>query len=126
MDFRALPGTPIKAAAHGVVIGTGDTDMACRGASYGRWVMIRHKNGLSTLYAHFDLIKVREGQNVDMGDLLGYSGNTGYSTGPHLHFTVFVADAVNIQDFPSKSCPKAIFRIPVAAQNAYLDPQAYL
>lgn len=126
MDFRASPGTPIKSAGDGIVIGTGDTDSVCRGASYGRWVMVQHKNGLSSLYAHLDLIKVSEGQNVEVGDLLGYSGNTGYSTGPHLHFGLFVANAVNIQDFPSKSCAKAIFRIPVAAHNAYLDPQSYL
>jgi murein DD-endopeptidase MepM/ murein hydrolase activator NlpD len=126
MDFRASPGTQIKSAADGIVIGTGDTDKVCRGASYGRWVMVRHKNGLSSLYAHLELIKVSEGQSVQVGELLGYSGNTGYSTGPHLHFGLFVANAVNIQDFPSKSCAKAIFRIPVAAHNAYLDPQAYL
>ncbi len=126
MDFRASPGTPIKSAGDGIVIGTGDTDRVCRGASYGRWVMVQHKNGLSSLYAHLDLIKVSEGQNVEVGDLLGYSGNTGYSTGPHLHFGLFVANAVNIQDFPSKSCAKAVFRIPVAAHNAYLDPQSYL
>lgn len=126
MDFRAAPGTPITSAGDGIVIGAGDTDKVCRGASYGRWVMVRHKNGLSTLYAHLDLIKVSEGQSVQVGELLGYSGNTGYSTGPHLHFGLFVANAVNIQDFPSKSCAKAVFRIPVAAHNAYLDPQAYL
>ena len=126
MDFRASPGTPIKSAADGMVIGAGDTDKVCRGASYGRWVMVQHKNGLSSLYAHLELIKVSEGQSVQVGDLLGYTGNTGYSTGPHLHFGLFVASAVNIQDFPSKSCAKAVFRIPVAAHNAYLDPQAYL
>lgn len=126
MDFRAAPGTPIKASGDGVVVGTGNTDTACRGASYGKWVMIKHKNGLSSLFAHLDLIKVHEGDQVQMGDIIGYSGNTGYSTGPHLHFTVYVSSAVSIQNFPSKSCVGAIFRIPVAPMNAYLDPEAYL
>jgi murein DD-endopeptidase MepM/ murein hydrolase activator NlpD len=48
-DFRATMGTPIKAAADGVVLGIGDTDQACRYASYGKWVLIKHKNGLSSL-----------------------------------------------------------------------------
>jgi murein DD-endopeptidase MepM/ murein hydrolase activator NlpD len=71
------------------------------------------------------LIKVNPGDNLSAGDLVGYSGNTGYSTGPHLHFTVIVSSAVQIDNLPSKSCPGAVFRIPVAAQNAYLDPEAY-
>lgn len=126
MDFAAPMDTPIKAALGGLVIGTGDTDRACRGASYGRWVMIRHPNGLSTMYAHFDLIKVSEGQQVNTGDIIGYSGSTGYATGPHLHFGLFVTSASKIVDLPSKACPGAIFHIPVAAFNGYLDPQAYL
>jgi len=126
IDFAAPMGTPIMAALDGVVIGTGDTDRACRGASYGRWVMIRHSNGLSTMYAHFELIKVNEGQQVSTGDIIGYSGSTGYATGPHLHFGLFVSSATKIVDLPSKACPGAIFHIPVAPANAYLDPQAYL
>lgn len=126
MDFRATPGTPIKAAGDGLVVGTGDTDRVCRGASYGRWVMIKHKNGLSTIYGHLELIKVTEGQQVKMGDTIGYSGATGYATGPHLHFGLFVSGVVQIVDLPSKTCPKAVFHIPVAPPKGYLDPQAYL
>jgi murein DD-endopeptidase MepM/ murein hydrolase activator NlpD len=126
IDFRASPGTPIKAASDGVILGTGNTDTACRGASYGKWVMIKHRNGLSSLYGHLELIKVNEGDQVQVGDTIGYSGNTGYSTGPHLHFTVYVSSAVTIQNLPSKSCVGAVFHIPVAPMNAYLDPQAYL
>lgn len=126
VDFRAAPGTPIKAAGDGIVVGTGDTDRVCSGASYGRWVMMKHKNGLSTLYGHLELIKVGKGQEVGVGDVIGYSGNTGYATGPHLHFTLLVSSAVQIIDLPSKSCPKAVFHIPVAPLKGYLDPQAYL
>ncbi len=126
VDFGASPGTPIKAAGDGTVIGQGDTDRVCPGASYGRWIMIRHQNGLSTIYGHLELIKVTEGQTVQVGDIIGYSGSTGYATGPHLHFGLFVSSAVSIRDLPSKSCPGAIFHIPVAPLNAYLDPEAYL
>ncbi len=125
-DFRAAPGTPISAAGDGTVTATGDTDRVCAGASYGKWVLIGHKNGLSTLYAHLDLIKVFQGQSVNVGDLVGYSGNTGYSTGPHLHFTVFASSAMQIVDLPSKSCKGAVFHIPAAPAKGYLDPEAYL
>jgi murein DD-endopeptidase MepM/ murein hydrolase activator NlpD len=125
-DFRAAPGSVVIAVASGEVVATGDTDKVCPGASYGRWVMVRHRNGLSSLYAHLELIKVRAGQEVETGDTLGYSGNTGYSTGPHLHFTVYVSSAVDVVDLPSKSCKGAVFHIPVAAANAYLDPLDYL
>ncbi|MFZ2832064.1 MAG: peptidoglycan DD-metalloendopeptidase family protein [Minisyncoccia bacterium] len=125
-DFSASPGTPVKAMLSGTVIGAGDTDVACPGGSYGRWVLIKHDNGLASIYAHFSLIKVFEGQVVNTGDLIGYSGNTGYSTGPHLHLGVFVADAVRVENLPSKSCGGRVYRMPVAATNAYLDPMDYL
>ncbi len=126
VDFGTSPGTPIKSVADGVVVGTGDTDTACRGASYGKWVLIRHKNGLASLYGHLNLIKVKQGDSVESGDLIAYSGNTGYSTGPHLHLSIFVGSAVKVADLPSKSCAKAVFHLPVAPLNAYLDPEAYL
>lgn len=125
-DFKASVGTPVKAVLSGTVIGTGDTDLTCPGASYGRWVLIRHNNGLASLYAHFSLVKVSMGQTVDTGELIGYSGNTGYTTGPHLHLTVFAAAAVSVQNLPSKSCGGRIYTMPIAAINAYLDPMDYL
>ena len=126
VDFAASPGTPIKAVGDGIVLGTGDTDIACRGASYGRWVMIKHPNGLSTIYGHLQLIKVGTGQEVSAGDTIGYSGATGYETGPHLHLGVFVSSVVKIVDLPSKSCTGAVFRIPVSPLNGYLDPLSYM
>jgi murein DD-endopeptidase MepM/ murein hydrolase activator NlpD len=126
VDFAASQGTPIKAVADGVVETTGDTDAACRGASYGRFVFIRHKNGLASIYGHLSLIKVGAGQEVSTGDIIGYSGATGYATGPHLHLGLFVSSAVNVVNLPSKSCAGAVFRIPVAPLNAYLDPLSYM
>ncbi|MEI6296163.1 MAG: peptidoglycan DD-metalloendopeptidase family protein [bacterium] len=128
VDFRARQGTPLRATADGFVMGTGDTDISCKDASYGRWVLIKHKNGLATLYGHLELIKAKAGQEIHTGDIIGYSGNTGYSEAPHLHFTVFVGNAVRIAgptEYKSKTCGTYL-RLPLAPLNAYLDPQVYL
>ncbi len=126
MDFAANRGTPVKAASGGTIMGVGNTDTACPKSSYGKWVLIRHNNGLSTLSAHLDLIKVTEGQIVEIGDIIGYSGNTGYATGPHLHFTVFASEGVQIGSFASKACSGRTYTMPLpTAKNAYLDPEIY-
>lgn len=125
-DFGASVGTPVKSMLSGTIIGTGNTDLTCPGASYGRWVLIRHNNGLASLYAHLSLIKAVEGQVVNTGDVIGYSGNSGYSTGPHLHLTVFAAAGVKVESRPSKSCGGRSYTLPLAAFNAYLDPMDYL
>lgn len=125
IDLAGSIGTRVTAAASGVIMGTGDTDLACPSASYGRWVLIQHGNGLSTLYAHLSLIKVAKGQNVSAGEVIGYSGITGYSTGPHLHFTVYATQGVQIVNRPSKVC-NATYVLPVADLKAYLNPLDYL
>ncbi len=125
IDLRAAIGTPIKSAADGVVIGTGNTDLVCAGASYGQWVFIQHNNGLSTLYGHLSLIKAVKGQKVSTGDIIGYSGQTGYATGPHLHFTVYATQGVQIMSRPSAVC-KGTYVMPLADLKAYLNPLAYL
>ena len=128
IDFGVPIGTPVKSAGNGVVYGSGNTDTACYGVSYGKWVLIRHENGLATLYAHLSIIKVTTGDNVQSGDIIGYSGNTGYSTGPHLHFTVYAADGVHISgptEYKSKICGTYL-RMPLAPRAAYLNPLSYL
>jgi len=125
IDFRASIGTEVYAAARGKVVGTGNTDLIPQCYSYGKWVLVEHYNGLSTLYAHLSLIKVEAGQELATGDIVGYSGKTGYSTGPHLHFGVYATQGVRVQKFDnSKNCKNAI--IPIAPLNAYLDPESYL
>ncbi|MEK7081044.1 MAG: peptidoglycan DD-metalloendopeptidase family protein, partial [Patescibacteria group bacterium] len=89
VDFRASVGTPVKAMAGGVVAGTGDTDKQCPGASFGRFIFIKYDNGLSSAYGHLSLIKANTGERVTRGQVVAYSGNTGYSTGPHLHVSVY-------------------------------------
>ncbi|MFZ2303395.1 MAG: peptidoglycan DD-metalloendopeptidase family protein [Minisyncoccia bacterium] len=128
IDFGVSVGTPVKAMLPGKIIGTGNTDQYNGCYSYGKWVLVEHFNGLSMLYAHLSLIKVSNGQSVSTGDLVGYSGNTGYSTGPHLHLSVFVSAAVEIIRLGDvkkiTNCADA--SIPVAALNAYLNPMDYL
>lgn len=124
VDFKALMGTPVYADGDGVVDGVGDTDIVCPRASFGKWVFIRNSNGLATTYGHLSLIKAVAGQHVSAGDLIGYSGNTGYSTGPHLHISVYASQAVSVQSRPSKVC-NGIYTMPIAPLNAYLNPLDY-
>lgn len=124
IDFRASRGTPVKASLSGIVVGTGNTDEQRGCYSYGKWILIKHPNGLSTLYGHLDLIKVSAGQNVQTGEVIGYSGQTGYSTGPHLHVTVYASQGVEIQKYSSSINCKNV-SIPVSSINAYLDPILY-
>lgn len=125
VDFRATIGTKVMTAGSGIVKGVGDTDIICPGASWGKWVLIEHGNGLSTIYGHLSLIKVSEGQTVIVGDTIGYSGSSGYSTGPHLHLTVYASEGVQVTNLKSSVC-KGTYRIPIANPNAYLDPMLYL
>lgn len=83
LDLRAPVGTPILAAQGGTVIYAGS-----RIRGYGRMVVISHLNGITTIYAHQSRLFVRKGQRVKQGQRIGLSGNTGHSTGPHLHFEV--------------------------------------
>jgi len=124
IDFRASRGTPVKSALNGTVLGTGNTDEQRGCYSYGKWILIEHSNGLSTLYGHLDLIKVVTGQKVETGEVIGYSGQTGYSTGPHLHLTVYASQGVQIQKYSSSINCKNV-SIPVSGINAYLDPMLY-
>jgi murein DD-endopeptidase MepM/ murein hydrolase activator NlpD len=126
VDFGTPTGTPVKALASGSVIGSGNTDLVCRGASYGNWVFIKYDNGLASVYGHLSLVKATAGQRVSAGDVVAYSGASGYATGPHLHVSIFPNDAVNIASFPSKACAGRTITIPTAAANAYLDPMLYL
>ncbi len=128
VDFGAPRGTAIHAPLAGTVRATGNTDLVPGCYSWGKWTLVDHANGLSTLYAHQDVISVTPGQSVSTGDIIGYTGNTGYSTGPHLHFTVYAKSGVTVRKFNEiktvTSCGPA--STPVAATEAYIDPMLYL
>jgi len=85
VDIANRCGTPIYAAAGGKVI---LVDEVGWNRGYGNYMMIRHPNGVETLYAHFTSIVSSVNDYVDQGDLIGYMGTTGHSTGCHLHFEV--------------------------------------
>lgn len=126
VDFRASVGTPVKSMANGTVAGVGDTDIYCRGASFGKWVFIKYDNGLSSTYGHLSAIQAKAGQRVSTGDIVGLSGNTGHSTGPHLHVAVYASEGADVKTVPSLSCAGKTFIMPIAATKAYLDPMLYL
>jgi murein DD-endopeptidase MepM/ murein hydrolase activator NlpD len=125
IDLRASVGTPVKSALLGTVVGVGNTGTVRTCYSYGKWVLIQHPNGLSTLYAHLSLQSVSEGQSVSTGQIIGYSGNTGYTTGPHLHFGVYASQGIEVVKLTNSRNCRGV-RLPVADFKAYLNPLSYL
>lgn len=126
LDMRASIGTEVKAMANGVVVGVGDTDIYCKGASFGKWVFIKYDNGLSSTFGHLSAIYAKKGDKVKAGTVVALSGNTGHSTGPHLHITVYASDGAKVDTVPSLSCSGKTFIMPIAASTSYLDPMLYL
>jgi len=85
IDYGMPVGTPILAAASGRVLAIGNNGRY----QYGRYIAIKHTDNFFTLYAHLSRESVTVGQLVNQGDIIGHSGNTGFSTGPHLHLGVY-------------------------------------
>jgi murein DD-endopeptidase MepM/ murein hydrolase activator NlpD len=102
IDLAAPTGTPVYATADGVV------ERAERFSSYGLFVSIEHGGNLETRYAHMSRLAVAAGERVRKGDVIGYVGSTGRSTGPHLHYEVRVAgQAVNPIPYMAEAGPAA-------------------
>lgn len=126
VDFGTPIGTPVKSVADGIVIGTGNTDLIRGCYSYGGWVLIQHPNGLSSLYGHLSGTGVKVGDKLSAGETFAYSGNTGYSTGPHLHLTIFASDGVEVGTYHSSTPCNGISMPLPTKKNAYLDPLPFL
>lgn len=122
VDFGVSVGTKVFTALSGKVIAL-NTKVASM-CQYGKWVLVQHDNGLSTLYAHLSLVSVNTGDIVTTGQQIGYSGDTGYSTGPHLHFSVYASRAVEFKDYKCNN--GATVPIPISAFTGYLNPMDYL
>ena len=90
VDINASVGAPIVAADGGTVVTVGNDP-----AGYGIYVAIYHSGGRSTLYAHMNAAAVSAGQTVSQGQIIGYAGSSGVSTGPHLHFEIAVDGALH-------------------------------
>lgn len=129
IDIGAPIGTPVQAALGGTVLDTGNTDLVRSCYSFGKWIMIVHGNGLSTIYSHLSTIDVSKGQSVSTGQVIGLSGMTGYATGPHIHFGVYATEGTQImtlRQFRGATIGCADAKMPVATLEAYLNPLSYL
>lgn len=128
MDLGTPTGTQLKAPLTGTVRMTGNTDLVPGCYSWGKWILIDHPNGLSTMFAHLSQFVAVPGQKVSTGEVVAYSGSTGYSTGPHLHYTLYVTEGVEVKQFNQfkkvTGCGAALS--PFAAIEAYLDPLDFL
>lgn len=91
LDIAAPIGTSIYAVADGTVV-----DSASSRYGYGRWVAVRHTNGLVSVYAHLSAVTASPGQAVKRGDVIARMGSTGFSTGSHLHFIVYAPNTFKI------------------------------
>jgi murein DD-endopeptidase MepM/ murein hydrolase activator NlpD len=98
LDLAANTGTPVNAALDGRISTVGFNSV------YGKYIIISHNGGYQTMYAHLSLTSVQQGAYVYQGTKIGEVGNTGYSTGPHLHFAIYKnGTAVNPLDLLSRS-----------------------
>lgn len=97
-DLGAPVGTPVFAVDEGVVMASDNNDRSTRSKyQYGRYILIKHPNNLASLYAHLSKQVVGKGETVSRGQLIGYVGNTGYSTGPHLHLGAYWAPSIQLK-----------------------------
>jgi murein DD-endopeptidase MepM/ murein hydrolase activator NlpD len=97
VDLANKKGTPIYATKSGIV------SLATYGSGYGYYVKIDHGSGYESLYAHMTHYVVKQGQVVVQGQIIGYMGSTGKSTGPHLHFSIYKnGESVNPMDYIGK------------------------
>jgi murein DD-endopeptidase MepM/ murein hydrolase activator NlpD len=130
-DFGVSIGTQVKSISDGVIKGVGNTDAYPGCYAWGKFVLVEHDNGLSSLYAHLSSILKTPGTRVSAGDVIALSGNTGVSTGPHLHLGLYATQGVFIDKYYSQKpggsgCSATEATGVFADLDAYLDPMSYL
>ncbi len=114
IDIEAPEGTPVKAFMGGKVVFAG------RKGGYGNLVILRHRDGKETYYAHLKEIDVSAGDKIESGEVLGKVGSTGRSTGPHLHFEIRVENRpVNPEMFIRENSLKMESKIPILKLDNY-------
>ncbi|TSC96722.1 MAG: peptidase M23b [Parcubacteria group bacterium Athens0714_26] len=119
LDIGAPIGTPVFAADDGRVSAVDNNDRnSWSKYQYGKYILIEHQNNLTTLYSHLSIQLVSKNTVVKRGDLIGYSGNTGFSTGPHLHFGVYWTPSISM-----KAVPPAQGLVPIGVT---INPEGYL
>ncbi|MBT0957245.1 peptidoglycan DD-metalloendopeptidase family protein [Alphaproteobacteria bacterium KMM 3653] len=114
VDWAAPTGTPIVAAFDGTVAYAGD------GRGYGNLIKLRHPGGRETRYAHMHKFNVKQGATVRAGDVIGFVGTTGLSTGPHLHFELYL-NGVAIDPMNQPAGGSAIAAIPTGKASAAVE-----
>jgi murein DD-endopeptidase MepM/ murein hydrolase activator NlpD len=95
IDIGAPTGTAVFATSSGTVVSVGFNDR-----SYGKWIVIKHTDGYFSLYGHLSAQSVSNGQAVTRGQRIGDIGRTGFATGPHLHFTIYLPNSLKITSSP--------------------------
>lgn len=119
LDIGTPVGTPVLAAADGEVVAVDDNDRSRWSKyQYGKYIVIKYQNNLANIYGHLSQQSVSVGQKVNRGQIIGYSGNTGYSTGAHLHFGLYWWPTISY-----KKVPPAAGLVPVGVT---LNPEDYL
>lgn len=117
IDIGKYLGAEMVAAEDGAVVALDNQDKYCPKIGYGKYIVIKHTNGLTTLYGHMSSQSVKLNQNVKRGELIGYMGKTGWATGPHVHFAVFLSSSYVLKQ--SRFCGM----MPIGAD---VDPRPYL
>ncbi len=130
-DFGASVGTKVMSVSEGTVRDFGNTDAFPGCYAWGKWILVDHDNGLSSLYAHLSSILISRGQKVSAGEVIALSGNTGISTGPHLHLSLYATQGVKVGKYGTykpggSGCAATAATGPFADLDAYLDPMNYL
>ena len=119
LDVGGPLGTPIFAADDGVISAVDNNDKSSwQKYQYGKYVMIEHGNNITSLYAHLSKQIVKKGDSVKRGDVIGYLGNTGYATGPHLHFGAYWTPSIQF-----KTISPANGLVPI---GVIINPEDYL